>query len=64
MKRMRISGLLSTEKLGIEVVAAGWVRTRRDSKGGGGNGLSGIYGGIANAFGAGVPTGAPAGGWS
>ena len=34
MKRMRIAGLLSTEKRGIEVVAAGWVRTRRDSKGG------------------------------
>ena len=34
MKRMRISGLLSTEERGIGVTAAGWVRTRRDSKGG------------------------------
>jgi len=34
MKRMRIDKLLKTEKRGFEVTAAGWVRTRRDSKGG------------------------------
>lgn len=34
MKRMRISSLLSSDKRGIDVLAAGWVRTRRDSKGG------------------------------
>ncbi len=34
MKRTRIVCLLKTEKRGIDVVAAGWVRTRRDSKGG------------------------------
>jgi asparaginyl-tRNA synthetase len=34
MKRMRIAALLETEQRGIDVTAAGWVRTRRDSKGG------------------------------
>ena len=34
MKRMRISNVLKSEKRGVEVVVAGWVRTRRDSKGG------------------------------
>jgi len=34
MKRMRIVQLLKAERRGIDVTAAGWVRTRRDSKGG------------------------------
>lgn len=34
MKRMRIKELLMIEKRGFAVTAAGWVRTRRDSKGG------------------------------
>ena len=34
MKRMRIANLLKAEQRGVDVVAAGWVRTRRDSKGG------------------------------
>lgn len=34
MKRMRIAGLLATDKRGAAVRAAGWVRTRRDSKAG------------------------------
>ncbi|MEI7901732.1 MAG: asparagine--tRNA ligase [bacterium] len=34
MKRTRIKELLETERRGLPVTAAGWVRTRRDSKGG------------------------------
>ncbi len=34
MKRTRIQELLGTERRGFRTVAAGWVRTRRDSKGG------------------------------
>lgn len=34
MKRMRIAELLNTAKRGVEATVAGWVRTRRDSKGG------------------------------
>ncbi len=34
MRRTRIVGLLNSERRGEQVRAAGWVRTRRDSKGG------------------------------
>ncbi|MFO7936898.1 MAG: asparagine--tRNA ligase [Kiritimatiellia bacterium] len=34
MKRTRIKDLLSSEKSGIDIITAGWVRTRRNSKGG------------------------------
>ena len=34
LKRTRISDLLGGEKIGDEIVVMGWVRTRRDSKGG------------------------------
>jgi asparaginyl-tRNA synthetase len=34
MKRKRVNELLKTDRRGIRVTAAGWVRTRRDSKGG------------------------------
>ncbi len=34
MKRMRIGKVLATLQRGIQVTVAGWVRTRRDSKGG------------------------------
>ena len=34
MKRSRIKNLLGSEESGITVITAGWVRTRRDSKGG------------------------------
>ena len=34
MKRTRIVDLLSGEKIGDDIVVMGWVRTRRDSKGG------------------------------
>ena len=34
MKRTRIRELLAAEAYGGRVLAAGWVRTRRDSKGG------------------------------
>ncbi len=34
LKRIRIADLLTGERVGDEIVAMGWVRTRRDSKGG------------------------------
>ena len=34
MKRVRIAGVLSSEKIGAHIVVMGWVRTKRDSKAG------------------------------
>ena len=34
MKRELIKNILSSEDYGREVIAAGWIKTRRDSKGG------------------------------
>ena len=34
MKRVRIAEVFSLEKTGYKIMVTGWVRTRRDSKGG------------------------------